>query len=94
LLSLIPGHPAIIETFSRWFPFLAGSPGGDFRVIFLLTLVPGVLSVVAIMTVVEKKRAPNHDIRLIGTLKSMPKDFRRFLIAVGIFGMAILRPPL
>jgi MFS family permease len=94
LLSLLPYHPEILGILERWFPFLAGAPGGNFRVIFLLTLVPGILSVISIMMITEKRRNPNHDLRLMGTIKTMPKDYRRFLVAVGIFGMADFAPTL
>jgi MFS family permease len=73
---------------------LAGAPGGDFRVIFLLTLVPGILSVISIVMVTEKRRAPNNGMQLMGTLRAMPKDYRQFLVAVGVFGMADFAPTL
>ncbi|MBN2059981.1 MAG: MFS transporter, partial [Deltaproteobacteria bacterium] len=94
LLSWIASRPGIIDALGRWFPMLAGAPGGDFRVIFLLTLVPGILSVISIMIITEKRRAPNHGLQLMGTLRAMPKDYRRFLVAVGIFGMADFAPTL
>lgn len=94
LLSCIASHPGIIDVLGRWIPFLAGAPGGDFRVIFLLTLVPGILSVISIVTVTEKRRAANNGMQLMGTLRVMPKDYRRFLVAVGIFGMADFAPTL
>ncbi len=94
LLSWIASHPGIIDALGRWVPFLAGAPGGDFRVIFLLTLVPGILSVISIVTVTEKRRAANNGMQLMGTLRAMPRDYRRFLVAVGIFGMADFAPTL
>jgi MFS family permease len=94
LLSWIAGHPGVNYALGRWVPMLSGAPGGDFRVIFLLTLVPGILSVVSIMIITEKRREPNHGLQLMGTLRAMPKDYRRFLVAVGIFGMADFAPTL
>jgi len=94
LLSWIAGHPGMIETLGRWFPSLAGAPGGDFRVIFLLTLVPGILSVISILIVREKRRAPNNGMHLMETIRAMPKDYRQFLVAVGVFGMADFAPTL
>jgi MFS family permease len=94
LLTWIAGHPGMIEALGRWVPMLAGAPGGDFRVIFLLTLVPGILSVISIVMVTEKRRAPNNGMQLMGTLRAMPKDYRQFLVAVGVFGMADFAPTL
>jgi MFS family permease len=94
LLTWIASHPGVIEALGRWVPMLAGAPGGDFRVIFLLTLVPGILSVISIMMVKEKRRAPNYGLQLMGTLRSMPKNYRQFLVAVGVFGMADFAPTL
>ena len=44
--------------------------------------------------VTEKRRAPNPDLELMGALRSMPKDYRLFLVAVGVFGMADFAPTL
>ena len=41
LLSWLAGHPGLVGALEKWIPSLAGSPGLDFRFIFLLTLVPG-----------------------------------------------------
>jgi MFS family permease len=95
LLSLVSSHRDMIETLGRWFPSLAGAPGGEFRIIFLLTLVPGILSVVSIVFLVTEKRStPNHRLQFVGTLRAMPKDYRRFLLPVGLFGMADFAPTL
>ena len=94
LLSWLAGHPGLVGALEKWIPSLAGSPGLDFRFIFLLTLVPGVLSVISILMVTEKRRAPNPALELMGALRSMPKDYRLFLVAVGVFGMADFTPTL
>jgi len=94
LLSWVSGHPLIMGALEKWIPSLASSPGLDFRFIFLLTLVPGILSVISILMITEKRRTPNHDLQLMGALRSMPKDYRLFLIAVGVFGMADFAPTL
>ncbi len=94
LLSWLAGHPGLVGALEKWIPSLAGSPGLDFRFIFLLTLVPGVLSVISILMVTEKRRAPNPALELMGALRSMPKDYRLFLVAVGVFGMADFAPTL
>ena len=94
LLSLLAAHPGAIEVLGRWVPSLSGAPGGAFRVIFLLTFVPGLLSFLTILLVREKKHAPNHELRFFGALRSMPGDYRRFLVAVGLFGIADFAPTL
>ena len=94
LMSWVSSHPDIVGALEKWIPSLAGSPGLDFRFIFLLTLIPGILSVISILMVAEKRRAPNHDLQLMGALRSMPKDYRLFLVAVGVFGMADFAPTL
>lgn len=94
LLTWIANHPAMIESLGRWIPSLAGAPGGDFRIVFLLTLVPGLLSVISILGITEKRRAPNHGLQLMGAIRAMPKDYRWFLAAVGLFGIADFAPTL
>ena len=95
LLSLMTRHPEITQLSERFFPFLSDAAGAKFRVIFLLTLVPGILSIAAMAFLVkEKPHAPNHGLRFMGAVKAMPKEYRRFLLAVGVFGMADFAPTL
>jgi MFS family permease len=95
LLSLITRHPGIAHLPERLFPFLSSAPGEKFRIIFLLTIVPGILSVAAMAFLVkEKSRSPIHGLRFMGTLRAMPKEYRMFLLAVGVFGMADFAPTL
>jgi MFS family permease len=95
LLTYISNHPAITEKFLNWFPLLSHSAGAQFRVIFLLTLIPGMLSVVSIaFLVTEKRRLLNSKMRFWETMRSMPKDYRLFLVAVGVFGIADFAPTL
>ncbi|TAK32420.1 MAG: MFS transporter [Myxococcaceae bacterium] len=58
-----------------------------FRVVFALTLVPGVLSVASFALLVkDDRREPNPTMRLWTALRSLPAPFRRYLAAVGVFG--------
>ena len=58
------------------------------RQIFLLTLIPGLLSaVVFAFWVKEKPRDPNHSLRFWKSYNALPKEFKKFLIGVGIFGI-------
>jgi MFS family permease len=95
LLTYISNHPAITEKFLNWFPLLSHSAGAQFRVIFLLTLIPGLLSVLSMaLLVTEKRRPSNSKMRFWETMRSMPKDYRLFLVAVGVFGIADFAPTL
>jgi MFS family permease len=95
LLSLIARHPGISQLPEHFFPFLSGAAGEKFRVIFLLTLVPGILSVVTMAFLVkEKPHPPNHGLRFMGAVRAMPMEYRKFLLAVGVFGMADFAPTL
>jgi len=95
LLTYLGAHAGAMDAFHRWLPSLAGASGGPFRVIFLLTIIPGLLSVASMAFLVkEKRRAKNHELRFLGVLSSLPKDFRAFLFAVGLFGIADFAPTL
>jgi len=55
--------------------------------VFFLTLVPGLLAAAAIGLVVkETERAPVPHVSFGKRLGALPKSFRRFLVAVGLFG--------
>lgn len=63
-------------------------PSTPFRTIFLLTLIPGLASVLTMAGLVrEHRRPPNHDLRFWTSIKELPHAFRRFLLGVGLFGM-------
>jgi len=95
LLSLAAAHPAVANAVIGWIPGLSLAAGWPFRVIFLLSLVPGLLSVATMAFMVrEKRRAPNHEMRFWGTLRAMPQAYRSFLLAVGLFGIADFAPTL
>ena len=95
LLGLAADHPGILRPFASVFPLFAKAPGPEFRVIFLLTLIPGLLSVASIVFLVKEKHRPvNHTLQFWTTLRAMPKDYRAFLLGVGIFGLADFAPTL
>ncbi|MGD0223839.1 MAG: MFS transporter [Terriglobia bacterium] len=66
----------------------ATDPSSPFRVIFLLTLIPGVASALVFAICVCDKGAAPTQMKFWATLKAMPRPFRRFLVGAGIFGMA------
>ena len=60
----------------------------SFRQIFLVTLIPGLLSAVAFATLVKvTANGPNHHLRFWRSLRDLPKRYKGFLAAVGIFGI-------
>ena len=66
----------------------AADPSAPFRTVFLLTLIPGVGSALAFgLMVRERRRAPNHGVRLWATIHGLPHAYRRWLVGVGIFGV-------
>ena len=66
----------------------AADRSSPFRVIFLLTLIPGLSSALVFAMFVRDKPSPLSGVRFWATVKGMPRSFRRFLFGVGIFGMA------
>jgi MFS family permease len=64
------------------------TPSGPFRLVFWLTLIPGVLAVFAFLLLVrDPERSPNPALRLLTTLRALPSRFKRYLAAVGVFGL-------
>jgi len=60
---------------------------GKYHIIFALTVLPGMVAVALIGLVVqEKKRVPVPHASLRERLSMLPRGYRRFLLAVGIFG--------
>jgi MFS family permease len=65
-----------------------GDPAEAFRRVFWFTLIPGVLSVASFgLLVSDNRRRPNPALRFWTTLRGFPPAFRRYLAAVGAFGM-------
>jgi MFS family permease len=59
-----------------------------FRIVFWCTLIPGVLSVLSFAFLVKDDRTlPNKVLRFWASLRQFPSPFRRFLAAVGVFGI-------
>ena len=63
-------------------------PAYPFRFVFWLTLIPGILSVLSFALLVKDDRTlPNKVLRFWSSLRQLPPSFRRFLTAVGLFGI-------
>ncbi len=72
-----------------WMQGLAfADPAAAFRRVFWLTLIPGALSVLSFALFVSDDRtAPNPALRFWAAIRDLPRDFRRYLMAVGAFGV-------
>jgi MFS family permease len=63
-------------------------PAGPFRFVIWLTLIPGVLAVLAFLTLVsDPEHSPNPALNFISALRGLPARFRRYLGAAGLFGI-------
>lgn len=61
---------------------------GPFRLVFWLTLIPGALAVLAFLALVrDPEQSPNPALKFSSTLRDLPARFKRYLAAVGIFGV-------
>jgi MFS family permease len=61
---------------------------GPFRFVLWLSVIPGALAVLVFATLVhDPGTAPNPARSLAGTLRALPARFRRYLRAVGMFGL-------
>ncbi|HLG94803.1 MAG TPA: MFS transporter [Bryobacteraceae bacterium] len=64
------------------------NPSAPFRTIFLVSLIPGLASVLAFALLVQEKRRPaNRSLQFWGALRDLPKPYTRFLQGVGVFGL-------
>ena len=60
----------------------------DYAALFALTLVPGLLAAALIaFLVVERERRPVKRVTFGASFRALPKRFKRFLLAVGLFGL-------
>lgn len=59
-----------------------------FRFVLWLSVIPGVLAVLAFFTMVQDpEHSPNPALRFFHSLRGLPPRFKRYLAAVGIFGV-------
>ncbi len=63
-------------------------PSIAFRFVLWLSVIPGVLAVLAFFTMVQDpEHSPNPALKFFQSLRGLPPRFKRYLAAVGIFGM-------
>lgn len=61
---------------------------GPFRFVLWLSLIPGVMAVVAFLTLVQDpQHSTNPALKFFGSLRGLPTRFKRYLGAVGLFGI-------
>lgn len=61
---------------------------GAFRFVLWLSIIPGLLAVVAFLALVQDpQHSPNPALRFFGSLRALPSRFKRYLGAVGLFGI-------
>jgi MFS family permease len=59
----------------------------SYREIFLVSLVPGAITIFIVVVVLKDRLTAGHDNTFSDSLRALPADFRRFLVAVGVFGL-------
>src|SRR5579863_4046440 len=84
---------ALLSLLPQAFPSL--SADRPFRTIFLLSLIPGLAApLVFALLVRETPRQPRPGMKLVASIRQLPRAFRRFLVAVGLFGAGDFSPTL
>ena len=84
---------ALLSILPREFP--NAGPDIPFRTIFLLSLIPGLSApLVFAFMVRETPRRPRPGMKLVASIRQLPRAFRRFLGGVGMFGLGDFSPTL
>jgi MFS family permease len=61
---------------------------GPFRLVLWISVIPGSLAVVAFLTLVnDPAHSPNPELRFLASIRKLPTPFKRYLAAVGVFGI-------
>jgi MFS family permease len=77
--------PLIGVVLLGWLP--TPSPDHPFRIIFALSLVPGLASAGIIAMAVNEVRRAGTRVRLWTAVRDLPSSYKRFLTGVGLFGL-------
>jgi MFS family permease len=78
--------PLIGVALLSYFGSHSTDPSRPFRIAFLLTLIPGVASALTFAMLVHETRRAGSRTSLWASFGTLPRDFFRFQIGVGIFG--------
>lgn len=69
-------------------PWQWDDAAGPFRFVLWLSIIPGVLAVLAFLTLVQDpQHSPNPGLKFFSSLRGLPTRFMRYLGAVGLFGV-------
>ena len=87
-LGAIAG-PLIASALIAWMPaHWFKTPDEPYRVVFLVTLIPGLGAALAFALLIREQRfTPKPGLRLGASVKMLPAGFRRFLAPVFVFGL-------
>ncbi|MBX9581842.1 MAG: MFS transporter [Gemmataceae bacterium] len=84
ILGPLLGAAVLVGLPAHWF----ASADEPYRLVFLLTLVPGIGSAVVFATLIRERRfTPKPGLRLGASVRALPASFRRYLVGVGLFGL-------
>ncbi|MGJ7462336.1 hypothetical protein ACR80S_14655 [Halomonas sp. MA07-2] len=65
-----------------------GDDAGAFRLVLWLSVIPGVLAILAFLVLVpDPEFSPNPALKFFSSLRGLPSRFKHYLAAVGIFGI-------
>ena len=61
---------------------------GPFRLVLWLSVIPGLLAVLSFFIMVkDPEHSPNPALKFFSSLRGLPARFKRYLVAVGVFGI-------
>ncbi len=64
------------------------TPDEPYRVVFLLTLIPGLGAALAFALLIREQRFdPKPGLRLGASIRMLPAGFRKYLVGIGLFGL-------
>jgi len=67
--------------------YLLQQTGHDYRKVFLLTLIPGLIAALCFLLLVRERQTERKESKsLLLGLRALPTEFRKFLFGVGVFG--------
>lgn len=92
-LGAILGPVIGIWLLSYWQLLGVTDPSKPFRNVFIVTLIPGILSVLTFaFLITEKRKSINHNLKFWITLKGLPNSFKKYLVGIGMFGIGDFAP--